>query len=254
MMCCAVILALSLFLLALYPRTGGPARLHHLAAILGSAAVLVLTVRSVGALLLEHSNQTLDLLLTTSLGAGEILIEKARALGRHCLLFGLLLGIVFALQGWAEYEYVRTRMFFRQLGQYWIVAALTLLVYPRLIIWVSLLLAMWLRRRSRAIVAALLFFGVWFLAPMMLLTFAMPDWRSTTSGLWISLLSPLGILDANEHDKLAYFALSQTTDRFGRAVYGAPIVPVLVNFIFYGSLGWLARFTCLRWADRLLRK
>jgi hypothetical protein len=253
-MCCAIVLALSLFLLALYPKTAAPERLHHLALILGAAAVLVLTVRSVGSLLVEHSNQTLDILLTTPLGAGEILVEKARALGRHWLLFGLMLGIVFAMQGWAEFEYVRTRMFIKQLGQYWIVAALTLLVYPRLIIWVSLFLAMWLRRRARAIAAALFVFGTWFLVPMMLLAFAMPDWRATASGLWLSLLSPLGILDANEHDRLAYFAITQLPGKVGVMAFGAPIVPVLVNFIFYGALGWLARFACMRWADRLLRK
>ena len=250
----ALTLALSVFLLGIYPRTAGPLRLHHLAVVLGGAAVLVLVVRSVGAVLSEHSNQTLDILLTTPLGAAEILREKVRALGRYWTLFALLLGIVFALQGWSEFEYLRSTRLWTSIGQYWICAGLVLLVYPPLIIWVSLLFALWMRAQVKAILAALCVFAVWFIAPMVTLHFTMPGWREQTAGLWLSLLSPLGILDANEHDNLARFFVEVVQNGRWRTDIGEPWAPVLYNFLGYALLTAAVRWLCLRNADRWLRK
>ncbi len=254
LMLAGLVFATSAVLLGLYPKTAGPERLHHFAVVAGTAAVLILVVRSVGAVLSEHSNQTLDILLTTPLGADEIVKEKARALSRYWMLFALILGIIFAMQGWSEYEHVRANMFWRQLGQYWCVGAIALAVYPPLVIWVSLLFALLLRRRARAIIITLAVFGVWHLAPLFVLDLAMDDWRSNPRGLWISLLSPLGILDANEHDKLAHFATNTLHAGGMITKTGEPWAPVAYNFGFYLLLGRLARGLCLRFADRLMRR
>lgn len=250
----AISLAMSVFLLGIYPRTEGPQRLHHFAVVLGAAAVLVLVVRSVGAMLSERSNQTLDILLTTPLGAAEILREKARALGRYWVLFALVLGVVFALQGWSEYQYLRSNMMWRTLGQYWLCAGLVLLVYPPLIIWVSLLFALRLRAQAKAIIATLCVFAVWFIAPLVTLHFTMPDWRDQPTGLWLSLLSPLGILDANEHDNLSRFFVEYV--KSGRSVIsiGKPLAPILYNFSAYALLALGVRALCLRKAEQWLRK
>ena len=247
-------LALSLFLLGLYPRTAGPERLHHLSIVLGVTTVLVLTVRSVGALLSEHANQTLDILLTTPLGAAEILREKARALGRYWLLFALPLGVVFALEGWSEYQYVRAETIWRDLGLYWICDALALLIYPPLIIWASLLFALWLRARSRAIVATLMLFAMWFIAPLTVLSLMWPQWRTAQPGLWLSLLSPLGIVDANEGGRLALFSLR--LEKHGRWTVGwaEPWVPIVCNFLAYGLLLLCVRWLCLRMAEPWLHR
>ncbi len=247
-------LAMSFFLLGIYPRTEGPQRLHHFAVVIGSAAVLVLVVRSVGAMLSERSNQTLDILLTTPLGAVEILREKVRALWRYWVLFALLLGIVFALQGWSEYQYLRSNMMWRSLGQYWLCAGLVLLVYPPLIIWVSLLFALRLRAQAKAIIATLCIFALWFIAPLATLHFTMPSWRDQPTGLWLSLLSPLGILDANEHNNLAQFFVEVL--KSGRTVIsiGRPLSPVLYNFAIYTLLTLGVRALCLRKAELWLRK
>ena len=254
LMAAGLTLALSLFLLGMYPRTAGPERLHHLAILLGVTMVLALTVRSIGALLSEHANQTLDILLTTPLGAKEIIREKVRALNRYWLLLALPLGIVFALEGWSEYQYVRPETMWRDLGHYWICDALVLLVYPPLIIWVSLLLALWLRVRTRAIVGALMVFALWFIAPLTILSLSWPTWRSTQMGLWLSLLSPLGILDANEGGRLAHF--SRNPQRHGRWIlsWDEPWVPIVYNFVVYALLLIAARWICLRMAEPWLHR
>lgn len=246
--------ALGFYLLEMYPRTAGPERLHHLAIVLGVTMVLALTVRSIGALLSEHANQTLDILLTTPLGAAEILRQKVRALGRYWLPFGLPLGIVFALEGWSEYQYVRPETMWRDLGHYWICDALVLLVYPPLIIWMSLLFALWLRVRTRAIVGALMVFAIWFIAPLMILSLAWPTWRTTQPGLWLSLLSPLGIVDANEGGRLAHF--SRNPQQHGRWIlsWDEPWAPIVFNFMIYSFLFLAVRWLCLRMAEPWLHR
>ena len=250
-----VTLAVATFLLGLYPKTAGPQRLHNLAVFIGAATVVVLTARSVNALLSEQSNQTLDILFTTPLGADEIIRQKARALGRYWLLFGCMLGIVFGLQGWSEFQYVRASMFWRQLGQYWATAGLALVVYPPLIIWVAMFVAVCWRRRARAMFTGLLIFATWFFAPLLILKIADPLWQEKPALLWSSLASPLGILNANEQDILGhFFRTHQAQTGRVRTVVGEPWAPVAANFLFYGLLMVGVRAACLRSADRLLRK
>jgi ABC-type transport system involved in multi-copper enzyme maturation permease subunit len=249
-----LVAALAVVLLGLYPKTHGPQRLHYLAVVLGAIGVLVLCVRSVNALLNEQANQTLDIMATTPLGISEVIAQKAQALGRYWLLFGCLLGTVFALQGWSEFQYVRANMFWRQLGQYWCTASLALVVYPPLLIWLSLLMAAWLRRKGRATFAVLALCIVWFLGPLIALDRTDPQWPEKPAKLWLSLSSPLGILRANEADDLAWF--SQSRIRAGRTttVIGAPWAPVLANYGVYLGLVFALRSVCLRWSDRLLRR
>lgn len=249
-----IALAACLFLAGLYPRTGGTERLSHLTLIVGAAMVLVLVVRSVSSLLSEHANQTLDILLTTPLSAAEILRQKARALGKYWFLLAVTLGVIFLMKGWVEYEFVRSGQRWRELGRYWSCAALALLVYPPLIIWGSLLFAICLRVRLRAIVATLIVFAIWFIAPLEMSKWVAQEWG--TGGwmqqgwaAWLSLLSPLGIVSANE---------SQGFENF--MYYGAetqelvnPWVPIIGNFIFYTVVLFVLRNTCLSVADRMLR-
>ncbi len=249
-----VTLALSFTLLGMYPRTAGPERLNYLGAILGASLVLILIVRSANTLLNEHTNQTLDILLTTPLSAKEILLEKARALGRYRILIFLLLGTVFALEGWSEFQYVRATMRFQALGQYWICAAMALAVYPGLIIWVSLFLALWLRARAKAILLSLAVFAVWFITPLVVLEFSQTDWREKRPLLWISLTSPLGILDANQHDTLSQFYVEVTTEGRSRTRVEQPWVPVACNYGFYAGFTLALRLLTLRLADRWLRR
>lgn len=252
-------LAVSLLLLAIYPQYDGPTRLHYLALLLGAAFGLVLIVRTAGSLLNEHTNQTLAILLTAPIGAHEIVSEKARALSRYRLIIALVLGTVFALQGWAEFRYVR-ELRWQGIGQYWACSALALAVYPGLLIWGTLLISLLLRARTKAILVAIGVFAVWFVAPIAILNFTIPDWRgidvetANTRGLWLSLLSPLGILDANECDNLAKFSVQVQHAGYIHTGVGQPWVPVAANFGAYFFLTHLFRRLCHSLADRLLRR
>ncbi len=240
-------------LFMIHPRTDGPARIQILAMVTGTIAVLVLVTRSIGSLLDERTNQTLDILLTTRLGAGAILKEKVDALTRYRVLFWLLLAIVFAAQGWAEFSYVRANMTAQGLAQFWLCGTLAATIYPSLIIWLSMFIALWLRSKARAVACAVCVVAVWFVAPLVILDFSYIDRHASNSALWFSLISPLGILDANANDLLAHF--STDAMRAGRTITttGSPGSPVAFNFGFYSVLTVLLRWLCLALAERWLR-
>ncbi len=249
-----VTLASSLFLLGLYPQTAGPERLHHLAVVLAAAGLVILTVQSTGTLLAEHSNQTLQILLTTPLGAPEILRQKAHALRRYWILFGVMLAVVFAVEGWSEYQYVSADTKWVALWRYWMSYALVLAVYPPLIVWTSLLLALSLQVRPRAIMAALILFAIWIAGPRILLSLVWGGWQDTEPRLWLSLLSPLGIVEANEAGR---FDDASVHFRGGdRSLHYAsgPWTFIVWNFLGYALLLLGVRWLCLRMSERWLRR
>jgi hypothetical protein len=247
-------LALSIYVLSLFPPISGPERLTKLTLFIGTTAILVLVARSVNSLLDERTNQTLDIMATTPMGLREVLKQKARAISRYWLLFGVMLGIVFALQGWSEFEYRRPSHYWQPIAQYWATAALALIVYPPMIIWLSLFCAVWWRKRTRAMFITLGILAAWSALPLLILQVISADWRDDKNLLWWSLLSPVGILDANHHDHLQHFSQTASSYRGARLLYGAPWVPVTVNYLSYAALALIFRGLCLRVSDRLLRK
>lgn len=251
---CGSVLALSIFLLGLYPPTDGPARLQKVGVFIACFGIFVIVATSISSLLSEKVNGTLDILFTTPVGIDQLLREKAEAVRRYWILFGVMLAIVFGAQAWSEYEYTRSGANWRTLGQQWSTGLLALAVYPPLLIWSSFLCAAWWGKRARAILAMLALVGIICLGPLYILEAWDPKWREQQSCLWWSLLSPLGILDANAHDRLPWF--SQAASMAGRLIQvtGAPWVPVAVNFGIYTLLAFLVRWYCLRSADRMLRK
>ena len=251
---CAGTLTLVVFLLGLHPLTQGPDRLQRLANLVAFCGFFMMVVRSINALLDEQSNQTLDILLTTPMGAHEVLRGKAKAVSRYWLLFGSMLAIIFVAQGWSEFEARRSGHFWQPLAQFWSTQLLAVIVYPPLVIWTSLLIATVARRRNRAVFVALLVFAVWTAGPLVGLQHYRPEWREKSACLWTSLLSPLGIIDANLHDRLGYFSMREITVGRVHSVAGAPWVPVAVNYALY--LAWLSvvRSLCLYLGERCLRK
>jgi ABC-type transport system involved in multi-copper enzyme maturation permease subunit len=247
----AVVICVILFVI--HPRTLGPQRIQVFAMIVGVSAVLVLVTRSVGSLLDERANQTLDILLTTRLGASQILQEKVDALTRYRVLFWILLAIIFGAQGYSEYRHVRANMDIQGLAQFWFCGTLAASVYPSLVIWLAMAFALLLRSKARAVAATMAVIAIWFLGPIVALEFLYSDWRASSQALWTSLLSPLGILDANAHGRLAYFA--KAAARAGREITtsGSPGAPVAFNFSAYTTVTIVLRWLCLFFAERLLR-
>jgi hypothetical protein len=217
--------------------------------VLSASAIVILAVQSTGTILAEHSNQTLELLLTTPMGAAEILRQKARALRRHWVLFGGMLAVVFTIKGWSEYQYVTAEVRWRLVGQYWICNVLALLVYPPLIVWTALMIALWLRARVRAMAVTLLLLAFWFLTPRLVLSMTSPLWKFEERGLWFSLLSPLGILDANEAGRLEHFSTRFKGTALWMADASDAWLIVTCNFLAYALVLGLVRGLCLRVAE-----
>lgn len=247
-------LALAIVLLGMYPPTRGPERLQRLGVFVACTAIFVFVTTSVSSLLNERSNRTLDILCTTPMGIGQMLRQKALSIGRYWVLFGVMLAIIFGAQAWSDYQYFRAGANWQTLGQQWSTGLLALVVYPPLIIWVAFLCAAVWQKRGRTIFSVLALFAAWALIPLMILEYLDPNWRDVQRNLWLSLLSPLGILDANSHDRLAWFARQFARDGRIVQVQGVPWVPVAVNFGAYAILACLVRYFCLRSADRLLRR
>ncbi|MEK0450524.1 MAG: hypothetical protein RL088_2792 [Verrucomicrobiota bacterium] len=246
-------LLLCVGLYRLPPLAGGAARIQVLGMFIGAAMVIVLVTRSTGSLLDERVNQTLDILLTTRLGAREILRQKVEALTRYRVLFWLLLAIVFAAQGWSLFSYVRANMSVRGLAQFFFCGTIAATVYPAMIIWLSMLVALLVQSKVRAVVITVTILAVWFAGPLLVLDFAYDNWRMDSTGRWLALTSPLGILDANANDRLAYFATEAI--RAGRKVTttGSPGAGVAYNFTIYSILTLVLRWTCFLLAERALR-
>ena len=245
----ALTFALGLFLLGLYPRTAGPERLQHIAMILGTSAVVIFAVQGTRTILDEHSNQTLEILLTTPLGAAEILRQKARALRRFWVVLGVMLAVIFALKGWAENEYLPSDVKWRIVAQYWICNVLALLVYPPLIVWTSLLIALWLRAKVRAMAATLLLVLLWFAVPEFILSTLSPYARHDSVNLWLSLLSPLGIVVANESNQLGDFSNPFTAIARWLTESNRLWLIMAFNFLTYALVLALVRHVCLRLAE-----
>ena len=249
----AVTLVLSIALYLIPPQFSAPPRIQVLAMIVGAAMALVLATKSIGSLLDERSNQTLDILLTTRLGAAEIVQEKVDALGRYRVLFWLLLAIIFGAQGLAEFNHVRANMTFQALAQFWLCGMVAVTVYSTLIIWLSMLIALTTQSKTRAVVIAITILAVWFIGPLVVLHFTYDNWRMSGTGRWLSLLSPLGILDANASSRLAYFATESLSAGRQVTVSGSPGAPVAYNFSLYTLLTLGLRWFCLNFADYWLR-
>ena len=246
-------LVLCVALYWIHPQFSGPPRIQILAMIIGAAMVLTLATRSVGSLLDERTNQTLDILLTTRLGAAEIVQEKVDALTRYRVLFWLLLAITFAAQGLSEFHHVRANMTVQALAQFWFCGTIGATVYPTLIIWLSMLIALTTQSKTRAVVIAITIIAAWFIGPLVILHFTYDNWRMSATGRWLSLISPLGILDANASGRLAFFATESLSSGRQVTVSGSPGAPVAYNFTFYAAISVALRCICLRFAERWLR-
>ena len=226
----------------------GQSELHSmLAAIVGTLAVLALSVQAANAVVSERVQQTLELLLTTPLTAREIVLQKARALRRFMWVLAIPLLTIFGTECWIEHG--RPGGFSKpDLTVVYIVCSLlTLTIYLPLVSWLSLWIGLKMRTRFKAIMAALAAVVGWAVGPIVILVLS-ERWPRPYLGYhwieWFALLSPLTVVGANEFSELHQF----------RALgVGSAWLPVAVNFAFYGLALFAIRHRVLSRAERYLR-
>jgi hypothetical protein len=221
-----------------------------LLAITGSLAALTICVQGANAFVAERVHQTLDVLLTTSLSARDIVQQKARSIWRLAAVLAVPLLTICGFEWWVEHGTGAHRVYAydRYHPSPWPYIAcvlLTFAIYFPLIGWVSLLVGLGVRKRFTAIIVAIGAIVAWCVAPIAALVF---------SHFWFGfrledhnplfLLSPLFIVGQNEFSSLRNTAYGELSEW----------APVIANFTFYAFVLLALRHFTLARADRWLRR
>jgi hypothetical protein len=221
-------------------RGGGSEGVTLLVFGLWTLAILVLSIQGANAISSERGSQTLDVLLTTPMTGRDIIRQKTQALQRLTQALAVVFLTIFAMEVWWRFDTAHDRWVFA------VSSVLSLLVYLPMIIWISLWIGLRTRTRFRAIMTAVAVFVGWCALPLIMLitltTGAVFNIGDMARSFLACLLSPAGFIiiltDWNEWSSFGEI------DRW---------VLVLVNFCFYGSILYYARWLCLTRADRYLR-
>ena len=249
--------------------------LSVLAAVVGAFGVLALGAQAANTIVSERIQQTLEVLLTTPLGAAEIVKQKAKALRRVMLILAIPLVTIFGTKCWIEHgfstEWGDGLLLNDHAIMYGGCCALALSIFLPLACWLALWIGLKVRTRFKAIVAALAVIVAWCALPFVAISCIQSRYPASfmeyASIKAIELLSPLSIVAANEHGEVSALAPVTTLireiasqDFAGQLSWGQPgpapsAWPIVtVTFVFYGFLLWLIRRQALRNADFYLRR
>ncbi len=230
--------------------------LSVVAAITGTLAILALSVQAANTIVSERVQQTLEVLLTTSLSAREIVAQKARVLRRFMLVLAVPLLTIFGSECYLEWG--MRPQYGRKDGPavYIVCTLLTVGILLPLTSWMSLWIGLKMRTRFKAILTALAAIVAWCVVPILGIMFLesaglfLRDVRDLFIGVF-AILSPLAVPAFNESSTLHEFP------RFGIWTSDTPglaWIVIVMNFTFYGALLALFRHLALSRADRYLRR
>ncbi|MCE9611369.1 MAG: ABC transporter permease [Chthoniobacter sp.] len=221
------------------------------AAIVGTLAVLALSVQAANTIVSERVQQTLEVLLTTPLTAREIVVQKARVLRRFMFVLAIPLLTIFGSESCLEWD-LRARYGERDGPVVYLVCVLlTVGIYLPLVSWLSLWIGLKMRTRFKAILTALAVVVAWCVLPIVCAAFVENlglfgyGFRGKMVGVLL-LLSPLAVPAANELSSLHQVEGFRNTP-------GIAWIIVAGSFTFYGALLFLIRRRALARADRYLR-
>jgi ABC-type transport system involved in multi-copper enzyme maturation permease subunit len=226
------------------------------AAIVGTLAVLALSVQAANTIVSERVQQTLEVLLTTPLTAREIVAQKARVLRRFMLVLAVPLLTIFGWEWYLEWNAPARWPEGDGPAVYLVCALLTVGILLPLVSWLSLWIGLKMRTRFKAILTALAVVVAWCAVPLigasMVAAMRFDHWqtRRTLSSL-ISLLSPLIVPGLNEMaGNLKILIIVGVPE----VANGSAWFVLAVNFTFYAAMLFLFRHLALSRADRYLRR
>ncbi|MEP6667647.1 MAG: hypothetical protein ABJF10_00755 [Chthoniobacter sp.] len=211
--------------------------------VLAALAMFALSATAANSIVSERVGQTLEVLLTTPLSAGQIIHQKERALRRLEWILAIPLLTVFACRAFLMAGSYSRRGEQPDWIPYLTCAALMLVIYLPMITWLSLWIGLRVRTRFQAILAALGTLTAWMvLTP--LLAVALNE-RDALSGkwLWWFLVSPLGIPALNESAHMPHVGDSTN-----------PWPAIVANAVLYSIIAAAIRIRLYRDADRCLRR
>jgi hypothetical protein len=231
---------------------GGTEALSALLFTVWIVAVLMVSVQSASLIAGERTHQTLDVLCTTPLSGRSIIHQKMRAVWRLTAVLLVPLSTIFLYRiamHWGisdntrYYSYGYWKPF--SVPLYVVCSTLSAAIYLPMAAWLSLFIGLLVRTQARAIMGSLAAIVAWCSLPIFFLTIPLSIvLRGLVSDFGIitrysALLSPATIIPFNEFNALHEFGPMRW-------------VPVVLNFLGYGTCLWLFRYLCLSRADRLL--
>ena len=115
----------------------------------------------------ERQNQTLNVLLTTSVSSKELIIERMRGISKLKIALGipimLLMGLIIFFGNVRRYGYYRYNSDFRLEYAYLILVCF--FVHLKFLLWFCCWLGLKLKTNRRAIMASFLFMALWIIVP-----------------------------------------------------------------------------------------
>lgn len=234
-------------------------------------AVLILTMQSSGLIAAERSRETLNVLLTTTMTSREIILQKFAGVRRaiNVLRVPLITVCVFELviYGGVGFGTSTVQRFYPK--WYLMCSALAILIYPVLVGWLGLLVSMYVKSQSRAVLTTLGILLAWCcLVPFtwgLLTSYSSLTAEPTYASRFVLLCSPASIVVMNEELRTNRDILGVPDDEADSSIPGVwpPgrqaglrrwssneiqlrfLALVVCNFIGYGIITYGLRARCL---------
>ena len=218
-----VLIEIPTLIIASLSATPGWARqtegLSLLAATVGVIAILVVAVTAANVFVTERVNQTMEVLLTTTLSPREIVRQKAFALRRLIFVMAIPVSSVFLIEGlventapWTGYgETLNLQRPIDTLFPYWLISLGSTFLGLSVVAWIGLWIGLRSRTRIRAICGTLGIIIGWCAAPAIIGSFV-EQWLSNREEAYLYVFSPLMVPILNEIGQLheiSFLALSQ---------------------------------------------
>jgi hypothetical protein len=207
-------------------------------------ALLTIPIQSVNAVASERTNERLGAILTSPLTSQEILDEWMAPVRRWTSFLVRPLLLVFVIEAMVKFKNAdlsdpRLRNFFIYLA----ISGLTVLIYPRLVLWFCLWIGMRIRNQIRAMMTALLLVVAWCIGLPVLISYLVytnliPDWGGV-----LRYLSPVTVIGVAEGLGVPKTGMTMTTSL---------AVLVIAHFGILAVLMWRMRHVCLTKADYYL--
>jgi hypothetical protein len=207
--------------------------------------LLTVPIQSANAVASERMNERLGAILTTPLTSAEILDEWLAPVRRWTSFLVRPLMGVFVIEAMVKFKNSdladpRIRNFFAYLA----ISGLTVLIYPRLVLWFCLWIGLRIRSQIRAMMTAFLAVVAWCIGlPALFGYMAETGLTSQSWGRSAEIVSPVTVIGLAEG---LGSPKSETTLTPGLALL------LVIHFALFAALMWRMRLICLTKADDYL--
>ena len=207
-------------------------------------ALLTIPIQSVNAVASERTNERLGAILTSPLTSKEILDEWMAPVRRWTSFLVRPLVLIFVIEAMVKFKNAdlgdpRLTNFFAYLA----ISALTVLIYPRLVLWFCFWIGLRVKNQIRAMMTGFLLVVVWCLGLPALFSYLVATDLIPSWGQVLEFVSPVTVIRMAE---------SLGAPKSGAILTTRLAIVVIAHFALFGALMWRMRQVCLTKADEYL--